>query len=307
MKVFTVSALIACGIATVAHAQQAARTSMEAYLVRAGKKPEKLFLLGGKPSEFSFVKTVQSTQARQGKLSGGASIFFIQPADFSKAMDLFEGRKYGEAATAFADVASKYAGFSDFEDNYSTLAGFYELESLRKQLAVADLVQKAAGFDAKHLSNTEQLQQIEIYKFWQLMQSKSWKQLVSLSDEWKAKTIADSHRAQIAYCRAVALQGLGKQDEALDAYAGAFTADTFKSSELVRAAAIAALEIYLADKAVAAEIAAWGTAKQNKASKGYKWLVEANALAKLYNKTGMGSGVDLDPKFAAILKCTPSK
>lgn len=307
MKVFKVSAFIVCGLATLANSQQNAPSSMESYLVRAGEKPEKLFLLGGKPSEFSFLTTKQSTQVRRANLNGGASIFFMQPAEFSKAMDLFEGRKFSEAAIAFAATADKYSGFDQFDDNYCTLAGFYELESLRKQLAVSDLVQKAANYNAKHLSNTEQLQQIEIYKFWQLMQSKSWEQLVSLSDEWNAKHIADSHRAQIAYCKAVALQGLGRQDEALDAYALAFTVDTLKSSEIVRAAAVAALEIYLADSGVANAISSWGSSQQGQSSKGYKWLVEANALAHLYNKTGMGSGVELDPKFSAILNCTPSK
>ena len=68
--------------------------------------------------------------------------------------------------------------------------------------------------------------------------------------------MADSQRAQIAYCHAVALQGLGKTQEALDAYAVALTAVSFKSAVIVNAAALAALDLYLADKEVQKEIKA---------------------------------------------------
>ena len=129
MKVFTVSALVALGMAGISYAQQGGRVALEAYLVRAGKGPQKLFVLGGKPANFNFVQTIQSTQTRQGKLTGGASLYFLQPKEFVAAMDLYEDRKFSEAAAAFGDFAKKYAAFSEFKPNYTTLAGFYELES----------------------------------------------------------------------------------------------------------------------------------------------------------------------------------
>ncbi|WP_018971075.1 hypothetical protein [Rubritalea marina] len=306
MKLFTVSALIACGLAGLAHAQQASRTAMEAFLLRPKQKPVKIYVLSGTPANFSFVNTLQSTQTRNGKVSGGASLYFMQPKEFVAAMDLFEGRKYSEAAAGFGAFAQKYASFKAFKENYATLASYYEMESLRKQFDVAGLVAKAASFNSKPLGNAEQVQQVEIYKFWELLHAKSWDQLVTLSEEWQAKSIPDTHRAQIAYCHAVALKEQGKLDAAIDAYSTAFTVDTFKSHELVNQAALEALDLYLNQKEVAAAIKAWGTAKQDKAGQGYKWLVEANALARLYNTTGMGGGVDLDARFAPILKCTPS-
>lgn len=305
MKLLTTVLVTILGLSTFAAAQQKERVTTEAILMMSDTEFEKVLLLGVTKTNIFFVKNKNDMDADSKRLSAVESVYILEPEDYSEAMSLFEDRKYGEAYTKFGEVKERYKKLERLADNPHTLAGFYQLECLRKQFKTNELVTAVADYSAENMLRSDLLQQVEVYKFWEALNSKSWARLDRLAREWEKKRVPISQRAQIAFCHAQALEELKRPTDALNVYAVAMTADFTKSEEIVRKAAHNSLRIFNALPEVQVAIKQWETEDQNVYSKGYRMLVEANALARLYNKAGMGAGVDLPKAYAAILKCTP--
>ncbi len=292
------------GLTMFVGAQAPKRVLIEAIII-SSEKYEKVLLLGVTKTNIYYVKNAREMNTLSRKRSEIDSVYIMEPAEYSEAMALLEDRKYGEAYIKFGEVAERYKKFQPFKDNHHTLAEFYQLECLRKQFKIAELVAAVADYRSENLVRTDLLQQIEVYKFWKAYNSKSWAHLDHLAKEWEKKRVPISHRAQISFCHAAALDALGRKNEALNMYGKAMTADYSKSEEILRKAAYGALGIYKGMPDVATAMKLWKSENENKYSSGYQYLIEANALARLYVKAGMGSGVDLPKEYAEFLKFTP--
>lgn len=305
MKLLTTALVTILGLSTFALAQKKERIGAEGILMMGDDEIEKVLLLKVTKTNIYYVKNIDDIDVSAKRVSAVESVYIMEPADYTEAMSLFEDRKYGEAYTKFGEVKERYKKLEPLPDNPHTLAGFYQLESLRKQFKTSDLITAVADFSSENILRPDLLQQIEIYKFWEAVNTKSWVRLDRLAGEWEKKRVPISQRAQIAFCHAQALEALKRPADALNKYAEALTADFTKSEEIVRKSAHNSLRIYNAMPEVQVAIKQWGTDDQNVNSQGYRMLVEANALARLYNKAGMGSGVDLPKAYANILKSTP--
>jgi hypothetical protein len=111
-------------------------------------------------------------------------------------------------------------------------------------------------------------------------------------------------RAQVTFCQGLAYEGLKRDNDALNAYATAMTVDFTRSEGIVREAALNSLRIFEADEDIKKAISLWGTREEKKSSAGYRKLKEANALARLYDKAGLGSGVQLPAKYKRFQEFT---
>lgn len=307
MKLFT-SVLVAAVAMTVgASAQIADEAKVESILMLKKGNPEKVYILSSTDSDLSIVKNLQAAAAVKYSRAGVKSIYMKEPKAFTASMALFEGRKYAEAQKQFSTLKEKFKGVASLSGNHATQAGFYELECMRKQLNITGLTNSVPKFDVSSLTNPTMLQQVEVYKFWELVQKKDWARIDTLALEWEKKNVPGSIRAQIAYCHGLALEGLNRPVDALDAFAKAMTTDFTKSEEISRESVYAALRVYANMTAVKDAMDAWESEDENKSGKGYKMLVEANSLAMLYGKMGLGAGVDLPAKHAAFLDFTPKE
>ena len=307
MKLLTMLMAAIIGLSMYVSAQQQERIAIEGILIMPDDKYEKVFLLGASKTAISYVNNIKAVDTKTVNRKDVSSVYIMEPRDYTAAISLFEDRKYSEAFTKFGAVKERYKELQPLKGNHHTLAGFYQLECLRKQMKTAELVKAVAGFSTENLLRPDLLKQMEVYKFWEALNSKDWTTLDRLAGEWKNKRVPVSQRAQISYCHAVALESLDRKKEALNMYAQAMTADYSKSEEILRESAHAALRVYLSLPEVNAAIKLWKTKDEDIYSPGYRLLTEANALARLYEKIGMGAGVALPPKYATFLKYTPEK
>ncbi|MFC4991884.1 hypothetical protein [Rubritalea tangerina] len=305
MKLLTMIMAAVLSLSIFASAQQPERTVIEGILIMPDDEYEKVFLMGATKASIFYVKNIRAVDVDSKRRSEVASVYIMEPKEYTEAMALYEDRKYSEAYTKFGEVKERYKKFQPLPDNHHTLAGFYQLECLRKQFKTAELVKAVADYRTENLIRPDLLQQVEVYKFWEAMNAKSWARLDRLAGEWNQKRVPISQRAQIDFCHGQALEGLGRKTDALNAYARAMTADFTKSEEIVRKASHAALGIYKSMPEVQTAMSLWKTEDEDIYSSGYRLLSEANALARLYNKAGLGAGVALPAEYSDLLKFTP--
>jgi len=307
MKLFkTISISLLALVMTVTAQKKKERVPVQAVMIMADGSFENIFLLRADKTNIFYVQNVRAINTITKKRSSFASMYLKEPREYSDAISLYEGRKYTEALAKFGAFKKRYAGFKLLPGNHYTLAEFYEMECMRKLMKLDALAAAVRDYNFKGLLlRSEHLKQVEVYAFWEAVRTKAWPRLNSLAKTWGNTKVSASQRAQIAYTHGLALEGLKKQSEALDAYATAMTADFSKSEIIVRNSALNSLRIFEAMPEVKAAIERWGTENEDKSADGYTWLLEANAIARLYNKAGLGSGIDLPKKYAEFLKYTP--
>jgi len=134
---------------------------------------------------------------------------------------------------------------------------------------------------------------------------KDWSRLNTLCQDYiQDEAITLGQRAQITFCQGLAYEGLGQSNDALNSYATAMTSDFTRSESIVRDAALNSLRIFDADEDIKIAISLWETEDEDVSSVGYRKLQEANALARLYDKAGFGSGVELPANYKKFQKFT---
>jgi hypothetical protein len=102
----------------------------------------------------------------------------------------------------------------------------------------------------------------------------------------------------------MALEGMGKPLDALNAYQVAITADVGASEVITRKSAIRVMEIIKADPEVQHAITVWGTEDEKKNSKGYNLLREAGAMAVLFGMA-LGGGEPLPGSLKSLIQYAP--
>jgi len=210
-------------------------------------------------------------------------IFFMEPAEYIAAMDLYEAGKYEDAKAQFKKYKDQTKAVANLPGNYHVLAAFQELECLRQLGDLKSLTEALATFPKAQLTREFQLRQLELYVLWDAVKSESWDRVLLVATEREKQKMPDSQLVQVYYCKGLALEKLNRQDEAIEAYNLAMTADAATSEGLASKSALAVLGLYHKNPAVQEAITLWGTEDEKKGSPGYNKLLEAAALARLYH------------------------
>jgi hypothetical protein len=283
--------LLALGITAAASAQQSLRAP--AHLIsEGGPTVLRVWLASATKSTISYRETELSTAVREARISQFRSIYIYEPADYATAMNLYHARSYQKAAELFAKVKEQYQPLATIQNNPSTLAAFHEMECLRKLGDLDGLAAALARFDKSSLTRESHLRQIEIYEVWQAVNSKNWQQVESLVNDSASARLPGNQRAQLAYCHGLALEATDREREAIAAYQMAMTADAAASEDISRSAALRVLTILSSKPEVKRAAQIWGAPEENTSSPGYTQLLDAAAIARLYQMS-LGGGEPL--------------
>ncbi len=238
------------------------------------------------------------------KLSDVQSVYLYEPKPYRQAVELYQARKYAEALPIFNKVSADYKFTKALPNNYSVLAGFYEMECMRRLGDLEALSKAAAAFDGRGLSRPSQVRQFELYALWDAVRTKSWDRVVAIGEERIAEKQIAYQRAQVAFCLAQGYEAQKKSTKALNAYNMALIADIGATQEIAEQSAVAVMRIHLANPDVQTAMKNWGTEDENKTSTGRMHLIEAGAMAALYQFT-LGDGKALPSQFNILLKYKP--
>jgi len=292
--------------APAAPAAPAAVTPQQApaLLIYEDGTSDNAYIVAATRSEIRYRPTPQAIDTTDMKLSEVQSVYLLEPKMFREAMELYQSRKYAEAKDLFVKVKEIFKPTAALDNNYSTLAGFYELECLRRLEDLEGLSKAVEAFRKEGLMREHQLKQLEIYIFWDALRTKSWPRLVSLAEARLSEKLPSYQRAQVAFCVANAYEALKQESKALNAYNTAMVADLGATQEIAEKSALAIMRIHQANPEVQLEIKLWGSPDENKNSTGYLHLQEAASVAALYNLT-LGGGKKLPSTFVPLLKFKP--
>ena len=291
-------------IASAAKVAAADAMAVISYIEPISKQEDvlKVWITAASTTQVEYKTTPQSLNRTRLKRSAIKSIYFFEPPVFKEAMDLYESRDYRGARDKFSECKTAYDKLDNIKGNYSTLAGFYEMETCRKIFDLEALNKLVDVYQADTLQREHQRNQLEVYAVWDAVRTKSWARLDALATEIVVKKQwIGEHLAQIKYCHGLALEGLGRDTDALIAFSGAFTADYTASEELTQAAALACLRVIKANDEVRLAIQLWGTEDEDPNAPGYFLLQEAVAMCDLWKKS-LGSGKPLPAEFSSFLR-----
>jgi tetratricopeptide (TPR) repeat protein len=157
------------------------------------------------------------------------------------------------------------------------------------------------AFNKNGLTRENEIRQLELNLMWDAVGRKAWEQLAHLVEQRADARMPGDQLAQVAYCRGLVLEQKGEVDEALSAYNEAIVADAAASEVVARMAAISILTLIDSDPLVKTAREAWGTEDEMKNSPGYSKLLEAGAMARLFEDF-VGAGTPLPDKFRDYMK-----
>jgi len=291
------SALFLALFTATASAQQAA----EAFLSDAAGGSERGWITSATHDKIRYQKQEQGGDSTEAAVAGIASIYLLEPAALSEALDLFQARQYAAAKTKFAAIKTAYQSLRSLPDNPATIAGYFEMDCLRKSGDVAGLARELEAFDKSGLTRRNQLRQLDLYALWDAVRLKDWPRLQELATVRLKERLPGGQRAQVAWCLGVAHESQGRSREAIDAYQTALTADGGASEDLARDAALRVMRLYQQDPEVRTAMQQWGTPAEDPQSTGHSGLAEAAALADLFELT-FGAGTPLPAEQKELLK-----
>ena len=261
-----------------------AQTGFQAPAVFAKSDGEKFkaWILAATKTEIRYKTNLVSTSYVDAKIADFSTIYLINPPEFVVALDLYEAKKYKAAKAEFAAIKEAQKPSENLKGNYHTIAAFYEMECMRQLGDYTGLSAALQNFTKEQLTNENQLRQLDLYVMWDAVKSKSWDKLLTIATERDAENLPGDQKAQVAFCKGLALENLKQPMEAITAYNIAMTADTGASDMITQNAAIQIMQIYLADPEVQVAMEQKKADTENKNSNGYNRLKEAIALAKFY-------------------------
>ena len=291
------SALVLALLTATAAAQKPA----EAFLIDAAGGSQRVWITAAANGNIRYQNQEQGGDSTEAAIAGIASIYLLEPAALSEALELFQARQYTAAKTKFAAIKTAYHALRSLPDNPATLAGYFEMECLRKSGDLAGLAKALEAFDKSGLTRRNQLRQLDLYALWDAVRLKDWPRLQELATARLKERLPGGQRAQVAWCLGVAHESQGKPREAIDAYQIALTADGGASEDLARDAALRVMTLHLKDPEVRAAMKQWGTPSEDAQSPGHRRLAEAAALADLF-ELGLGAGTALPTEQKELLK-----
>ena len=261
----------------------------------------RVWVVAATKNSVRYKETEVSSTTVDRKLSDLESIYVFEPSPLSEAIDVFESRKFSEAKAQFAAIREQCETIAPLPGGPAVIAAFYELESMRKLGDLEGLAKAMERFIKDPLVLDAQQKQVELYVMWDALRTESWERLETLAKNYENTSLSGNLRAQVAYLHGKALEGLERPKEALIPYAIAMTADAGDSVEVAGPAALRVLAIHLADEEVKTAMKVWGTKDENKNGAGYSDLIEAAAIAELY-ELSLGAGNPLPAEAKELSK-----
>ena len=190
-------------IASAAKVAAADAMAVISYIEPISKQEDvlKVWITAASTTQVEYKTTPQSLNRTRLKRSAIKSIYFFEPPVFKEAMDLYESRDYRGARDKFSECKTAYDKLDNIKGNYSTLAGFYEMETCRKIFDLEALNKLLDVYQADTLQREHQRNQLEVYAVWDAVRTKSWARLDALATEIVVKKQwIGEHLAQIKYC-----------------------------------------------------------------------------------------------------------
>jgi hypothetical protein len=276
----------------------------EAYLITEEGDFERVWITAATATAIRYREMEQAVDQRDAKISDYQSIYLMEPAALTEAIELYQGRKYSEAREKFAAVKASYKAIEELPDNPSTTAAYYEMECLRKTGDLDGLAKAVEAFQKDGLTREFQLRQVELYAMWDAVRTKDWGRLQNICSERLKERMPGFQRAQVGYCLGLAYDSQDQIIPAINAYNIAMTADTGASEDIARSAALNAMRLYKKDPEVQTAIKLWGTPDENPNASGHQRLLEAGALAKLF-ELSLGGATALPAEHKDLLKYVP--
>lgn len=258
------------------------------------------WIVDGNSQELKFTDKENSTIYKNVRISGLDSIYFMEPADYAVAMELYRSHKYLEARTKFAETAEKYKWLEEIPGNYHTLAVFYQMECYRQLGELDALKALSENFVPEPLLRETDRQQVEVYKYWEAVRAKSWPRLIEIANSEIEKHYPGSLRAQIGYCLGLAYEAINEPRKALNAFNEGFVSDFAASKVVVRNSALASLRMLKNNEDVQLAMKLFGTKDESPNSEGAKLLKEAVAITKLWD-LALGGGEKLPDEYKTFL------
>jgi len=286
---------------TLFTAGAAAQQPAEAFLIDAAGGNERVWITSATHDKIRYQKQEQGGDSTEAAVSSVASIYLLEPAALSEALDLFQARQYVAAKTKFAAIKTAYQSLRPLPDNPSTTAGYFEMECLRKSGDLAGLAKALEAFDKSGLTRRNQLRQLDLYALWDAVRLKDWPRLNELATARLKERLPGSQRVQVAWCLGLASESQGKPREAVDFYQTALTADGGASEDLARDAALRVMRLHQKDPDVKSAMKQWDTPAEDLQSTGHRRLTEAAALADLWELT-LGGTTPLPTEQKELLK-----
>lgn len=262
----------------------------EPFMVRAALVPKDGgrnavgFIVNANNAQIEYRTIANSPTTTVSAIKDFETIYFLEPAEYAAAMELYNTGKYEDAKIKFAKYKEQSKFVAKIPGNYHTLSAFYELECMRKMGDLKGLSQALQSFDKEGLSREHHIRQMDLYVLWDAVNAESWDRVLAVSTERETQKMPDYQQVQVLYCKGLALQKLNRPEEAIPAYTAAITADATVSADLVSKSALNLLDIYLKDEEVKTAMADWKSEREKKGSPGYNRLLEAGALARFYDK-----------------------
>lgn len=281
---FSILTASAQTVAPAAPGQAVAAVPAEAVLIKGDGSYMDIWIIAATQDKIRYLESKVDTDASDMLISAAASIFLKEPIDFTKAVDLFKARKYSEAQPMFAKIKAQYKTTEKMPGNFSTRAGFYEMECMRKAGDLEGLSAATERFIADPLQRDYDKQQVEVYALWDAVRTRSWERVDNMAQKVATKEYPGNIRAQIGFCHGLALEALKKTAPALNAYNTAIIADTGASEEVAKPAATNIMRMLMADESVQTAMTRWGAEDEVKHASGRGLLLEASAMAHFYRK-----------------------
>ena len=285
----------------------AQRFQQEAIFIYDASRFEKVWVYDATKTQVRYYSTERAIDQQAISISKLQAIYLIEPPEYTEAMELYQGRKYAPAAEKFAQIREKYRSLEELPDNHSSLAAYFRMECLRKLGDLDGLKEAQSTFlpvDRESLTRKHHRDQIELYTLWEAVRVKEWSRLELLAKEWLEKQVPGYQRAQVGYCLGLALEGLDRPIEAINAYNIGMTADTGASERITAESARNAMRLYMADEAVQLAIKLYGTPDEDPQSAGRLRLEEGASLAALYKLT-LGGGAELPETGKKLIAYLP--
>lgn len=263
-------------------AQAQAPFHNDAVLILEGGGIQRVWITQASAAAVRYRETEVATVTRDRPRSEIQSVVLLEAADFRAALDLYQAGDFAAALGAFRDVKERHRPLEALPGNHSSLAAFFEMESLRQLRDFAPFADLRPRLNAERLLHDHHRAQLELYPLWEAYHAEDWRRTESIARQDLEKQLAPEHRVQAAYCHGMALIGLDRKEDALQSFQIALVADSVASRDLARRSALAILSIHAGNPAVEAAKARWGTPEDSATDPGRSALVEAGAVAHFY-------------------------
>jgi tetratricopeptide (TPR) repeat protein len=299
MKRFLITA--ATALLIMQPGEVVAQARIEAIVVPNEGRPLRVWITQVGTAGIRYFRDTQTTAVSELALSQTRAIFFPDSQPFVSAMQQYRAREYRAAADSFAKVAADFQVVRPLPNNPSSRAAFFEIECLRLLGEYGKMAEKLGDFNKSGISRENEVRQLELNLMWDAVGRKAWDQLGHLVDQHSNTRMPGNQRVQVAYCKGLVLENKGESKNAIDAYNEAIIIDAAASEVVARMAALAILRIHDSDPDVKIAREMWGSEDFKRSLPGYAKLLEAGAVARIY-ETFISAGAPLPDQYTVYLE-----